>query len=47
VESFVVVMSSDDRLADRATIDIAQLAGREWVLFDHDHGLSEVTVWAS
>ena len=43
VESFVVIMSSDDPLANRATIDIAQLAGRDWVLFDHDHGLSEVT----
>lgn len=43
MENFVVVLAGDDPLAGRATVDIARLADRQWVLFDQEHGLSEVT----
>jgi DNA-binding transcriptional LysR family regulator len=42
-ETFVVVLAGDDPLADRATVDLTRLAHREWVLFDRDHGLADVT----
>jgi DNA-binding transcriptional LysR family regulator len=38
-EEFVVVVSRDDPLARRRRVALEELADRDWVLFDPDHGL--------
>jgi DNA-binding transcriptional LysR family regulator len=43
LEEFVVVLSLDDPLAGRGTIDVTELADRPWILFDPSSGLSEIT----
>jgi len=40
-EEFVVVLPVDDPLAGNEVIDLADLADRNWVTFERDHGLSE------
>jgi DNA-binding transcriptional LysR family regulator len=39
-EEFVVLLSADDPAANAERIGLASLADREWVAFDHDHGLA-------
>jgi DNA-binding transcriptional LysR family regulator len=41
-EEFYVVLPIDDELQAEASIPIARLADREWVLFDEDNSLSDV-----
>jgi DNA-binding transcriptional LysR family regulator len=41
-EEFVVVLSRDDPLAGRESVDAAELADREWVLYQPNHGLDGV-----
>jgi DNA-binding transcriptional LysR family regulator len=41
-EEFFVVLPPHDQMAAQATISIASLADREWVLFEAENGLSDV-----
>jgi DNA-binding transcriptional LysR family regulator len=41
-EEFVVVLSRNDPLAGRVSVDAAELADREWVLYQPTHGLDGV-----
>jgi len=41
-EEFVVVLSPNDPLARRNSIDVAALADREWVLYQPTHGLDGI-----
>lgn len=41
-EEFVVVLPEGDPLLDSATVDIAMLGDRPWVLYAREHGLSSV-----
>jgi DNA-binding transcriptional LysR family regulator len=41
-EEFVVVLSPNDPLAGRESVDAAELADREWVLYQPTHGLDGV-----
>ena len=45
-EEFKIVLPHDDPLADRDTISLAELADREWVMFDADNGLYDLVVAA-
>lgn len=45
-EEFVVVLPENDPPLGRAQITLGELADRRWVLFDPDHGLSEVVARA-
>lgn len=42
VEEFVVVLPKRDPLLAQDTVDVAALAGRPWVLFTPEHGLSRL-----
>lgn len=47
VEEFVVVLPRDDPLAgSRERLDLRELAPRRWVLYNPEHGLSEVVATA-
>jgi DNA-binding transcriptional LysR family regulator len=41
-EELVVVVASDDPLADRRAVRIEELSNRDWVLYHPDHGLAGV-----
>jgi DNA-binding transcriptional LysR family regulator len=42
-EEFVIILSKDDPLVDGSgTIDLKELAQRQWVLYNPDHGLSQI-----
>jgi DNA-binding transcriptional LysR family regulator len=41
-EEFVVVLSRNDPLAERGSVDVAELADREWVLYQPSHGLDGI-----
>lgn len=41
-EEFFVVLPPHDHMATQSTISIASLAGRDWVLFEAENGLSDV-----
>ncbi|WP_176738325.1 LysR family transcriptional regulator [Micromonospora pallida] len=41
-EEFVVVLPQGDELLSSASVDIARLGDRPWVLFSRDHGLSSI-----
>jgi DNA-binding transcriptional LysR family regulator len=45
-EGFVIVLSQRDALAGRKTVRLAELADREWVLFEPGFGLAEVVAAA-
>ena len=39
-EEFVLVVATDDELADRSSVRLEELADRDWVLYHPDHGLA-------
>jgi DNA-binding transcriptional LysR family regulator len=41
-EEFVLVVATDDPLADRSSVRLEELAERDWVLYHPDHGLAGV-----
>jgi DNA-binding transcriptional LysR family regulator len=45
-EEFKIVLPLDDPLADRDSVRLAELAEREWVMFDSDNGLYDLVVAA-
>jgi DNA-binding transcriptional LysR family regulator len=45
-EEFVIVLPPDDPLAGQASVQLAALAQRDWVMFDPDHGLYDIVTVA-
>jgi DNA-binding transcriptional LysR family regulator len=45
-EEFKIVLPADDPFAAREALALGELAQREWVMFDHEHGLYDMVVQA-
>jgi DNA-binding transcriptional LysR family regulator len=45
-DQLVVVLPHSDPLLATSRVSLRALAGRDWVLFEHGHGLAEIAAWA-